>query len=101
MKRLNDFIEKVGIDKVLHFICGALIVELSAMCGVLYADFEGCFIGSLIGLLVVYLLSIVKEKLLDDYYDQLDIDYAMMGSISAVMFNFTAMVCVILIRLFV
>lgn len=100
MKLQDRLIDKYGIDKVLHFICGALIVELVTMCGVLYADFEGCFIGSLIGMVVVYLISIIKEKWLDDYYDQLDIEYAMMGSISAVIFNFTAMVCVILIRLF-
>lgn len=54
MAKINELIEKVGIDKIAHFAVGAWIV----------AEFKQYGVGfGFIGFLVVVALSIAKEKI--------------------------------------
>ena len=59
MKALTNFIDKVGIDKVLHFVVGALIDALMFPFGKEL---------TIVGIFAVFILSCLKE-LLDSYED--------------------------------
>ena len=70
IKFLNNLVEKVGIDRVLHFLVGALIL----------AQFE-CFGLNLVLLsfLIVFIIAFTKEKI-DTYFDWKDIGFTMLGA---------------------
>lgn len=59
MKALTNLINKVGIDKVLHFVIGALLNALLYPFGREY---------TIIGIMAVFMLSCVKETI-DSYED--------------------------------
>ena len=70
MKRLNKFIEKVGIDKVLHFAVGGWVVSAVSPFG----------LGAmLIAWAVIVGLNIIKEAFLDDFFDWKDVAACVMG----------------------
>lgn len=71
MKWLNDFIEKTGADKLLHLAVGGWIVAKFCEAGQIY--------GGLLGLLFLALISVLKERLMDDEADVMDIGFAMLG----------------------
>lgn len=73
MKKLNRLIEKVGADKLLHLAVGGWIVAKFCECGQIY--------GGLLGLLFLALISVLKEWLMDDKADVIDIGFAMLGGI--------------------
>jgi len=70
MKFVDKIFEKVGVDKVLHFVVGGWIT--AKFCE------SGSFIAAVIGILFVCFISIVKERL-DSKYDWKDIAAAMLG----------------------
>lgn len=70
MKFVGKIFEKVGVDKVLHFVVGGWIT--AKFCE------SGSFIAAVIGILFVCFISIVKERL-DSKYDWKDIAAAMLG----------------------
>lgn len=70
MKLTNSIVEHFGSDKVMHFLGGALIVALSAYFG---------WWGVLIGVILTFVISFIKEKWLDDTFDWYDILAAMLG----------------------
>lgn len=76
MKRLNNFLSKIGIDKALHFAIAGWIVSATSPFG----------IGAMgITFLVVYLLSIMKERYLDEYADYNDVLAGFLGGITSIL----------------
>lgn len=71
MKWLNGFIERTGADKLLHLAVGGWIVAKFCEAGQIY--------GGLLGLLFLALISVIKERLMDDEADVMDIGFAMLG----------------------
>jgi hypothetical protein len=71
MKLVNDFLSKIGTDKVLHFLVGALMVSYSSMISSVFMW---------LSLLFLLIISIVKETL-DDEFSYKDIVAAMIGGI--------------------
>lgn len=67
-------------DKVMHFLGGAWIVSVFSPIG---------WWGILIGIVVMLLLSIVKEQFLDDEFDWKDIIAACIGSAVSVLLYLT------------
>lgn len=78
MKAVNDIIEKYGVDKVLHFLVGALMVAMASIFGLVFFGFTGFLVATFGMIPVVYVVSYIKEKL-DSKFDVLDIKAAMLG----------------------
>ena len=80
MKLLDNFLAKVGVDKILHHVVGALICALFTFVFILQdAIFDWiAVVVPVIGSVVVLLLSIVKEYI-DDKPDWMDVVWAMLG----------------------
>lgn len=75
MKTLNRFIEKVGVDKVLHFVVGGWIVAK-------FLELGGLWVG-LSGILFLCFISVIKEVFLDreSGADWFDILSAILGGV--------------------
>lgn len=76
MKKLNNFIKDIGVDKVLHFAFGGWAVSVASPFGVL---------AMAIMFAIIMILSIVKEKYLDEEFDSGDINAAFLGCFTAFM----------------
>ena len=70
MKITDKLVEKVGYDKLLHFLVAAWVVSAC----LLYGTGVGC-----IAWIVIVILSIIKEKLFDNYLDAKDIFAGALG----------------------
>lgn len=81
MKIVNDVLDKVGIDKILHFLGGGLISSLIIIFGAALNISQ--IISFLIGFIIVFVLSIIKE-FLDDKFDWIDILAAMIGTLLSI-----------------
>lgn len=97
MKILNSIIERYGIDKMLHFLVGALITAMASIFGLLFFGFVGFMACGLISILLVFVLSYIKERKLDDFYDPADIKAAMLGTgvvfiVNILMFGINAII---------
>lgn len=75
MKLTDDIIEKFGFDCCLHFSLGGWIVSLFSGFG---------WIGLVIGIIVMEVLSYLKEEKFDDVFDKKDIIAANLGGAVAV-----------------
>ena len=75
MKRFNAWMEKVGVDKLLHFSIGAWITALGGM-----YNHIGCLCCG--GLIII--LNIIKERLLDDNADYKDVFATSLGSVTSI-----------------
>lgn len=87
MKSQNEFLEKYGVDKVLHFLVGSLIVAMASSIGHVFLGFTGFLVASFLMIPVVYAVSYYKEKRLDDHFDALDIKAVMLGAGIVVILN--------------
>ena len=76
MKRFNAWMEKVGVDKMLHFFVAAWVVAECKAYGVA---------PMLLGFVVVVLLSVVKEYILDNMGDYKDVLCSMLGGVFSVL----------------
>lgn len=74
MKIIDNFINKVGADKVLHFTIAALITAWGGNFGDL---------GLILGALEIIALSFVKEHL-DNEFSAKDIYYSIGGAMTSV-----------------
>lgn len=86
---LNDFINKIGTDKLLHFAFGALITyTLSNVFmlqdGLSYAAVIGYTIAAII---ITMLLELFKEKFLDAAIDKKDIIATLIGALIPLVVN--------------
>ena len=71
MKIIDWISDKVGDDKIMHFLGGAWVVALGT-------PFSWC--GVIITSILTLALSIVKEQYLDDKFDKWDIVATMIGA---------------------
>lgn len=82
MKVLNDFIAKLGHDKVMHFLGGGLICAIISFVVILQESGMEWWqqIGAVtIGAVFVLIISVIKEILFDDKPDWKDVGAAMLG----------------------
>ena len=100
MKRLNDWIERVGTDKVLHLLGGFGLYEAMVANSTMLWGHVGYLYSSFVALFIVYALSILKEKWLDDTPDMEDVDFAMFGSAIALALNMSVYMIMILYRVY-
>ena len=70
VSKINALIEKFGVDKALHFTLGGWIVAIFSPLGVIATSLTYVFL---------LLISIAKEKWMDEYEDKKDIVAAMIG----------------------
>lgn len=74
----------IGMDKIAHFGIGGIIGAAIAIVITLARGDYGCLVGvyPFVSHVVVFILSFIKEKFLDDEYNWLDILASVLGSIS-------------------
>ena len=82
---MKDLINKIGIDKVTHFSMGGLICALFTFIFLLQ-DFNTLEVWQvlllpLIGTVVTFVLSIIKEFIIDEVVDWKDIIASMLGCV--------------------
>lgn len=82
---MKDLINKIGIDKVTHFAMGGLICALFTFIFLLQ-DFNTLEVWQvlllpLIGTVVTFVLSIIKEFIIDEVVDWKDIIAGMLGCV--------------------
>lgn len=70
MKLTDKIIEKVGTDKLLHFLVSAWVVSLAGYFG---------DISATIAFILMFILGITKEQKLDNQADYWDLGCAMIG----------------------
>ena len=74
MKITNKLVEKFGADKLLHYAVGGWITAIGSLFG---------WIGLIVGLVLVIILSFLKERL-DDKIDKKDTLAGVLGSMTMV-----------------
>ena len=82
---MKDLINKIGIDKVTHFAMGGLICALFTFIFLLQ-DFNTLEVWQvlllpLIGTVVTFVLSIIKEFIIDEVVDWKDIIAGILGCV--------------------
>lgn len=84
MKALDNLINKVGNDKVLHFLGGGFICSLVSFVVILQESGLTAWekvSDVLIGTIFVLILSVLKELIADDESDWYDVLAAVLGCI--------------------
>ena len=76
MKLTDRLVEKVGVDKLLHFFIAAWLVSECKAYGVA---------PMLLGFVVIVLLAIVKECVLDKTGDYKDVLCSMLGGVFSIL----------------
>ena len=71
MKLTDKLVEKFGADKLLHFLLGWVIVSIGSPFG---------YIGIVIGIILVGVLSSIKEYKLDVVKDMKDLIAGILGA---------------------
>ncbi len=75
MKITDNIVKKFDSDKIMHYLVGAWIVASLSYFG---------WIGILIGVLITIIISFIKEKWLDTFFDKYDIFAALLGNVSSI-----------------
>lgn len=75
MKKLDNFINKIGIDKVLHFCIGAIIAFCVSNIFMLREGIVGVnnIWFAIIGIIAAMIFEFIKEFILDSTPDKKDI----------------------------
>ena len=82
MKKLDNFINKIRIDKVLHFCIGAIIAFCISNVFMLQEGIVGVnnIWFSIIGIIAAMIFEFIKEFILDSTPDKKDILATFLGS---------------------
>ena len=72
MKKFNAWMEKVGVDKLLHFAVGGWCTALCLLFG---------WVAGIVGAFVVLFLSCVKETAMDSSADIRDVFWSAAGAL--------------------
>lgn len=84
MKFTDNLVKKYGVDKILHFLGGGWIVSMFSPLG---------WLGILLGVILMLVLSFAKELFLDSFFDKNDIIAACLGGgVSIVIFLLTLLI---------
>lgn len=83
MKELDNFLEKVGVDKILHHLLGALICAFISFVVIIQEGVIDWHVLSypFIGFVAVLFLSVIKEILFDDKADWMDVVWSVAGCV--------------------
>lgn len=76
IEKFNAWVEKVGVDKLLHFFVAAWVVAECKSYGVA---------PMLLGFVVIVLLAVVKEYVFDKTCDYKDVLYSMLGGVFSIL----------------
>ena len=81
---ITKIIKKVGMDKIAHFGIGGIIGAAIAIVITLARGDYGWVVGvyPFVSHAIVFILSFVKEKFMDDEFNWLDILASLLGSIA-------------------
>lgn len=83
---MNDLINKIGIDKVLHFSFGGLISSLLTFVVILQEgntlSYSQTLFMPIIGAIAVFIISIIKEASLDEEFNWKDIIASILGTLT-------------------
>lgn len=84
MKELDDLLKKVGVDKVLHMLSGALICSFITFITIQESGLTWWqkILMPTIGTIIAIFLSLVKEMFLDDTPDWKDVLWTFYGCIA-------------------
>ena len=74
MKIVDKLLNKISIDKVLHFLVGALLVSIGSMINE---------IAMFISMCLLYIMSIIKESV-DEKFDVKDLMYSLYGGVNMI-----------------
>lgn len=88
MTLINNVIDEYDIDKVLHFLVGALVTAVVSIFGIVFFRFTGFLIATFASILIVCILAFYKEKK-DDVFDITDVKATMLGNVSILLLNIT------------
>lgn len=82
MKKLDNFINKIGIDKVLHFCVGTIIAFCVSNVFMLREGIVGVnnIWFAIIGIIAAMIFEFIKEFILDSVPDKKDILATFLGS---------------------
>lgn len=83
---MNDLINKIGVDKLLHFSFGGLITACIANFIFLYCELN-ILLCTLIGIIATMILEFVKEYVIDNIPDWKDILATFLGCLLIVIVN--------------
>lgn len=102
MIKLNEYIDRVGVDKVMHEEGGYGIHQTLVALSTLLFGFVGFFLANHLATAFVHLVSWIKEKYLDDKqdspYDKKDVKFGIYGSLIALMLNDVVMIVYLIIK---
>lgn len=89
MKKLDNFINKIGIDKVLHFCVGAIIAFCISNVFMLREGIVGVdnIWFAIIGIIAAMIFEFIKEFILDSTPDKKDILATFLGSVFVFIVN--------------
>ena len=83
MKFIDNIINKIGHDKVIHFSQAGWLTQIGGLFGL---------IGTIVAPIVVMLFGFLKEKYLDDPFDKDDIKANLFGCILATIINILVLI---------
>lgn len=78
MKIVDDIVNKIGVDRLLHFLIGALATSILSPLGLLCTIIMGCLIT---------LLNLFKEKYFDTKFDWIDLKWCAYGALITITVN--------------
>nr|DAU54499.1 MAG TPA: putative periplasmic lipoprotein [Crassvirales sp.] len=81
---MNDLINKIGIDKILHFVIGALVAFCFDIPAILQEGLVGDWLNvafTSIGVIVVAMAAFFKEAVIDSKFDWKDFVVSIAGAL--------------------
>lgn len=86
---LTDFINKVGVNKILHFTFGAIISFVITNIVIIQEGIIDVSViwASIIGVIVALIVELFKEFIVDNNVDKKDILATVLGSILPIIVN--------------
>lgn len=80
---MNELIEKIGVDKILHFLMGALIAFSVSVPLIMREDSVDIYVNVMIctiGLIVAVIAAWAKETIIDEKWDWYDFIATIVGA---------------------
>ena len=83
MKFIDNIINKIGHDKVIHFSQAGWLTQIGGLFGL---------IGTIVAPIVVMLFGFLKEKYLDEFFDKKDMIANIVGCSVATIINILSLI---------